>query len=256
MDPVLKRWNGSGFGLMLLGTAWLAACGGGAPAAGGEAGVQPAQPGHAHDVSTPTIPELQMQNLPVDQRLALVSGHAAAGLALYRAGAADEAAHHLTHLGAGAKADEVAGFDALGFKPELFNQISTEIGAGRQAVEIEPLLAEAEANLAEMRRAAGGNPKELVEFLMKNLATEYDSGVDNSVIVDLGDYQDAYGYARVARDIAAAQDPAIFGALRLELDLLVLMWPGKGPMSTSLPPPEFQVAEQLARVKLALASLP
>ena len=143
MDPVLKRWNGSGFGLMLLGTAWLAACGGGAPAAGGEAGVQPAQPGHAHDVSTPTIPELQMQNLPVDQRLALVSGHAAAGLALYRAGAADEAAHHLTHLGAGAKADEVAGFDALGFKPELFNQISTEIGAGKQAVEIEPLLAEA-----------------------------------------------------------------------------------------------------------------
>jgi hypothetical protein len=27
-------------------------------------------------------------------------------------------------------------------------------------------------------------------------------------------------------------------------------------LSTSLPPPEFQMAEQLARVKLALASLP
>jgi hypothetical protein len=256
MDPVLKGWKASGFGLILLGAASLAACGSGAPDAAGDAGVPAAPSGHVHDVSTPTIPELQMQSLSVDQRLALMSGHAAAGLALYRAGAANEAAHHLMHLGAGAKADEVAGFDALGFKPELFNQISTEIEAGKQAVEIEPLLVEAETNLAEMRRAAGGNPKELIEFLMKNLATEYDSGVDNSVIVNLGDYQDAYGYALVARDLAAAQDPAMFGALRLELDLLVLMWPGKGPLSTSLPPPEFQMAEQLARVKLALASLP
>lgn len=256
MDPVLKRWKGRGFGLMLLGAASLAACGGGAPDAAEVAGAVPAQSGHVPDVSTPTIPELQMQSLSVDQRLALMSGHAASGLALYRAGAANEAAHHLMHLGAGAKADEVAGFDALGFKPELFNQISTELEAGKQAVEIEPLLVEAETNLAEMRRAAGGDPKTLVEFLMKNLATEYDSGVDNSVIVNLGDYQDAYGYALVARDIAAAQDPAMFGALRLELDLLVLMWPGKGPLSTSLPPPEFQMAEQLARVKLALASLP
>ncbi|MBI1400063.1 hypothetical protein [Hyphomonas sp.] len=256
MDRVLKQWKGRGFGLMLLGAASLAACGGGTPDAVEVAGAVPAQSGHVPDVSTPTIPGLQMQSLSVDQRLALMSGHAASGLALYRAGAANEAAHHLMHLGAGAKADEVAGFDALGFKPELFNQISTELEAGKQAVEIEPLLVEAETNLAEMRRAAGGNPKALVEFLMKNLATEYDSGVDNSVIVNLGDYQDAYGYALVARDIAAAQDPAMFGALRLELDLLVLMWPGKGPLSTSLPPPEFQMAEQLARVKLALASLP
>ncbi len=256
MDPVLKGWKGSGFGLILLGAASLAACGGGAPDSAGDAGVPATPSSHVHDASTPTIPELQMQSLSVDQRLALMSGHAAAGLALYRAGAANEAAHHLMHLGAGAKADEVAGFDALGFKPELFKQISTELEAGKQAVEIEPLLVEAETHLAEMRRAAGGNPKALVEFLMKNLATEYDSGVDNSVIVNLGDYQDAYGYALVARDIAAAQDPAMFGALRLELDLLVLMWPGKGPLSTSLPPPEFQMAEQLARVKLALASLP
>ena len=60
---------------MLLGAASLAACGGGAPDAAEVAGAVPAQSGHVPDVSTPTIPELQMQSLSVDQRLALMSGH-------------------------------------------------------------------------------------------------------------------------------------------------------------------------------------
>lgn len=254
MNSVPKRRYRPGIGIVLLGLVTLAACGGEpsvvAPAAGPRTAASEIEGGALNDNA-----ELKFERLPVESRLALMSGHAAAGLSLYRAGVPEDAAHHLMHLGAGARAEEVAGFDALGYKPEIFNQISVELEAGKSSVEIEPLLVEAETNLREMRAAAAGNPKDTIEFLMKSLAEEYDDGVDNSSIVNLGAYQDAYGHAIVARDMAATQDPVQYGSLKLELDLLVLMWPSKGPVSTSLPPPEFQVAEQLARVKLALAGL-
>lgn len=241
-----------GLGAAALALTVLTACG------GEPSGAVPGHPaahvsGGAHDESARG---LQMQALPVEKRVALLSGHVAAGLALYRAGVAEDAAVHLSHPVSEAHADEVAGFEALGFRPELFRQILDELEAGKPAVETESLLVEAEAHLADLRRTAGGEPKVLIEFLMKTLAEAYDAGVDNSVIVNLGDYQDAYGLAIAAREMAGAQDPAVFGSLKLELDVLVLMWPGRGPISTSLPPPEFQMVEQLARVKLALVSLP
>lgn len=252
MKSFQRSWAWPGLGAAALAFAALTACG------GEPSGAMPSHPaahvpGGDHDESARG---LQMQVLPVEKRLALLSGHVAAGLALYRAGVADDASVHLSHPVSDAHADEVAGFKALGFRPELFRQILDELDAGKPAAETELLLAEAETHLADLRRTAGGDPKVLIEFLMKTLAEAYDAGVDNSVIVSLGDYQDAYGLAVAAREMAGAQDPAVYGSLKLELDVLVLMWPGRGPVSTSLPPPEFQMVEQLARVKLALASLP
>lgn len=258
MNFLPKRWIGLGLGAALLGVAGLAACGGeqAAPPVAADHGAHVlASGGEDGEGATASI-ETPMQRLSADKRLALLSGHVVTGLTLYRAGDPGEAAHHLKHPVAEEHADEQAGLDEFGFKPDVFRQVLAELEAGRPASEIEPLLAEAETNLTEMRAAAGGDPKSQIEFLMKSLADRYDAGVDTSTIVSLGDYQDAYGFAVVARDVAAAQDPAFYGPLKLELDLLVLMWPRKGPVSTSLPPPEFQMAEQLARVKLALATLP
>jgi len=259
-----KRWMGLGLGAALIGAASLSACGGEGGEAGAPVAAQSADGAHAgHGEGGEggdgegAFPRLDAAaGLPVEKRLAFMSGHVAAGLALYRAGAAGEAAPHLLHPVSETHADERAGLDAIGFKPEVFEQLSAALEAGKPAEEIEPLLTEAEANLKAMREAAGGAPKDIIEYLMKTTADEYDAGVDNGEVVNAGEFQDAYGFAVVARDIASAQDPAVYGDLKLELELLVLMWTGKAPLAASTPAPEAQMALQLARVKTALARLP
>lgn len=262
MNFAPKRWMGLGLGAALIGAAGLTACGNEPPSVATVPAV--AAETHAdHDAEggdgegEGAFARIDaMQVLPTEKRLAFMSGHVEAGLALYRAGAPDQAARHLLHPVSETHAAERAGIDALGFKPEVFEQVSAALEAGKPAAEVELLLAEAEENIVTMRSAAGGDPKELIEYLMLTLADEYDAGVDDGAIVNAGEYQDAYGFAVVARDIALAQDPAVYGALRTELDMLVLMWPGKGPLADSNPAPEALMAEALERVKLAVANLP
>jgi hypothetical protein len=259
MNFAPKRWMGLGLGAAIIGAAGLTACGNEqapvpAPTVSADAHADHDGEGGEGEGSFARIDA--MQALPVEKRLAFMSGHVEAGLALYRAGAPDQAARHLLHPVSETHASERGGLDALGFKPEVFEQVSAALDAGKPASEVEPLLAEAEANVAAMRAAAGGEPKALIEYLMLTLADEYDAGVDDGAIVNAGEYQDAYGFAVVARDIAAAQDPAVFGALRTELDMLILMWPGKGPLADSTPAPEALMAEALERVKSAIANLP
>lgn len=264
MNFVPKRWLSLGLGAAMIGAAGLTACGGEGE---GEAATSVAQDHADHAASSgeggesgegegafPALDPIRV--LPVEKRVAFMSGHVAAGLALYRAGAPDQAARHLLHPVSETHAQERAGLDALGFTAGVFEQVSADLAAGKPAAEIEPLLAEAEANIKLVRDRAGGDPAAIVEYLMKTLADEYDAGVDDGAIVNSGEYQDAYGFAVAARDIAAAQDQETFGALTRELEILVKMWPSKGPLAESAPAPEMLMAEQLARVKSALASLP
>ena len=74
--------------------------------------------------------------------------------------------------------------------------------------------------------------------------------------MDLASYQTAYGLAVTARDIVAAQDPEVYGKLTLDLEILVRMWPGKGPLATSTPAPDTEMALALSNVKSTLAALP
>jgi hypothetical protein len=50
-------------------------------------------------------------------------------------------------------------------------------------------------------------------------------------------------------------EPDQASGLRLELELLVRMWPAEGPLSGHAPPPLMSVAAQLSRVELELSSL-
>lgn len=259
MQFVPKRWVGLGIGAAMIGAAGLAACSNEkveAPVAAPSDHMDHATGDGEGGEGEGSFEKLDaMAVLPVEKRLAFMSGHVETGLALYRAGAPDQAARHLLHPVSETHASERAGLDALGFKPAVFEQVSAELEAGKPAAEVEPLLLEVEANMDAMRAAAGGEPKALIEYLMKTLADEYDAGVDDGAIVNAGEFQDAYGFAVVARDIAGAQDPAVYGALKTELDVLVLMWAKDGPLASSLPAPESLMAEQLARVKLALAAI-
>ena len=196
-----------------------------------------------------------MGALPVENRVAFMSGHVEAGLALYRAGASEQAAKHLLHPVSETHAAERAGMEALGFTPEVFASVSEALAVGKPAGEIEPMLQAAGANLKLMRQKAGGDPKAIVTFLMETLVEEYAVGVRGDAVTDPGEYQDAYGFAVVARQMAGDLDATQAAELVGALDALVAMWPEGGPLADATPTPVAEVTAQTSKVLLALSGM-
>lgn len=226
--------------LMLLTTAvTLGACG---PAA-------PTGPGDAPAVAETASAAHGMEALPPEHRVAFMSGHVVAGLALYRAGAPGEAAPHLLHPVSETHAAERAGIEALGFDARPFEAVSTALEQGRPAAEVEPMLAAAEANIALVRRNAGGDPAGIIAYLMDTAEAEYVIGVRDGRVADAGEYQDAYGFAVIALDTASRlPEPVRANAVR-ELEALTALWPRGGPLAASRPAPVETVTARIARVR-------
>lgn len=197
--------------------------------------------------------EMDMETLPIEFRVAFMSGHVEAGLALYRAGAPDQAAKHLLHPVSETHAAERAGIDALGFESEVFESVSAMLDAGEAAASIEPLLGEAEANMVLMQAEAGGDPIAIIGFLMETALEEYAIGVTGGKITDPGEYQDAYGFSVVALKMARRIDGA--ADLVAELETLTATWPSGGPLAASTPASVDDVSAQIAQVQSALSAL-
>ena len=190
--------------------------------------------------------------LPVEQRLAFMSGHVEAGMALYRAGDSAAAAPHLLHPVSETHAAERAGLERLGFEPALFEDVSQAIEAGRPAQDIEPQLRAAERNLRSMREKAGGDPAVLIRYLMDVTVEEYTVAVSNGSVTDPGEYQDAWGFAKAARRLAGSLEGSDGQKTRAALDELIRLWPGGAPIPPSSPAPAGQVSALASRVVLAL----
>lgn len=191
-----------------------------------------------------------METLSLPERLAFMTGHVEAGLALYRAGEPQMAAPHLLHPVSETHQAERAGLAELGFDASLFEVVSKALEDGRPAAEIEPQLAAAEANLAMVAEKAGGDTSTVIRFLMDTIVEEYTIAITGDAVSDPGEYQDAYGFAVVARDRAAAFDPPA-SRLLAEIDNLIALWP-EAPVPPADPTPVSQVIAQTSRVLLAL----
>jgi hypothetical protein len=196
-----------------------------------------------------------MGDLPVEKRVAFMSGHVEAGLALYRAGAPEQAAKHLLHPVSETHAEERAGIDALGFKAEVFESVSKALDEGKPASEIAPQLQAAEANMQLMREKAGGDAKAIITYLMETVVEEYAIGVQDGKITDPGEYQDAFGFSVVALKTAKGLDAAKAAETVAALEALVKMWPEGGPLADATPKPVSEVTAQTSKVLLALSGL-
>ncbi|WP_420430145.1 hypothetical protein [Hyphobacterium sp.] len=176
-----------------------------------------------------------MDSMPIEFRVAFMSGHVETGLALYRAGVPDEAAPHLLHPVSEAHAAEREGIDALGLAAEIFERVSQALDDGRPASEIEPMLVQAEANLALLQANAGGDSRAIIAYLMD--------------VTDAGEYQDAFGFATVARQHAQrlGDEPLI-----AEIDALVGLWPAGAPLAASTPAPVDDISARIAEVRSIL----
>ena len=190
----------------------------------------------------------EIGQLPIEKRVAFMSGHVQAGIALYRAGAPDQAAPHLLHPVSETHQAERAGIDALGFDQSIFISVSEALEAGKPASEIEPQLRAAEANLAKMQRKAGGDPAEIIRFLMDTVVEEYAIGVNKGEITDPGEYQDAYGFTIIAVRLAKRMDNPKNKELRQALARLKNTWPKTGPLADSKPKSVPAVKKRVAEV--------
>ncbi|MEL7487368.1 MAG: hypothetical protein AAGJ87_09170, partial [Pseudomonadota bacterium] len=89
-----------------------------------------------------------------------------------------------------------------------------------------------------------------IRYLMGVIVDEYSIAITDGAVSDPGEYQDAYGFAVVARDRAAAFDAAPDG-LVAAIDELIAQWP-QAPIPPATPTPVGKVVAQTSRVLLTL----
>jgi hypothetical protein len=257
MKVELKTWAGLGLATALMG-AGLAGCAGeggdaGASGEGGEA-APTAQTGEGGggESGEGEGGEGGADTLTREQRLVFMAGHVEAGIALYRAGDAKAAAPHLLHPVSETHESERAGLAEIGFDPAPYESVSKALEAGKPAEEIEPALKAVEENLAKMRRAAGGDAAELIRYLMDVTVAEYKIAVTDGKLSDPGEYQDAWGFITVARDLARSLDASQAREVGDLLDQMLALWPKDAPTTPEQPAPDGQVSALAAKVLLAL----
>ncbi len=249
MNSKLKLWTGLGVATALMGSG-LAGCAG----EGGEGGeaAQSGEAGTGGEAGEGGEAGADVGALELPNRLAFMSGHVAAGLALYRAGDSEAAAPHLLHPVSETHASEREGLEELGFDPAPFEAVSAALEAGKPAAEIEPQLAAAEANLREVRGKAGGDEVEVIRFLMDTAVAEYSVAVSDGKVTDPAEYQDAWGFTRVAWQMAADLNTPRAEDVRTQLTAMLALWPEEGPIPPADPAPVGQVSALASKVALAL----
>lgn len=202
-------------------------------------------------ILNPVEDKHHMHTLALPLRLAFMTGHVKAGMALYRAGELQMAAPHLLHPVSETHQEEREGIDKLGFNGNLFEQVSAALEAKQLAADIEPLLAEAEANLAMVAQRAGGDTVEIIQFLLTTTLEEYTIAVNNGIITDIGEYQDAYGFIQVAIVQSASLPSPLHNKVMLSLEPLAALWL-KGPLPVKNPTSGAEVRGLVAKVSALL----
>ena len=87
---------------------------------------------------------------------------------------------------------------------------------------------------------------------METTIQEYAIAVKDGAVTDLGEYQDAYGFAIVAKDTAKRLESDAAAKVTAELDELIALFPEGGPIPPDNPAPVSEVSTLTSRVMLAL----
>ena len=192
--------------------------------------------------------EYDMNDLDPSLRLVLMMGHVAAGMELYRSGDYEMAAPHLLHPISETHKKEREGFQEMGLDVVTFVLVSTALEAKRPAVEIEPFLKKAEDNLKSLALKVEGNPETQISFLLDQIKREYSIGVQGGEITDIGEFQDAFGFAFTAKTIAEQSSLKNKTLLIATIDELMKCWPS-GPNLVQNPLPVSTIDESISLVR-------
>lgn len=148
---------------------------------------------------------------------------------------------------------ERKGLNALGFEASLFEIVSEALKQGRAASEVEPQLLAAEVNLDAMAQKAGGDPADIIAFLMDTIDEEYAIAITDGIVSDPGEYQDAFGFAHVAKHHANSLTPNNRDAVLKEIDALIALWPDS-PIAPDTPTAVERVKAKTSAVRALLSN--
>ncbi len=173
---------------------------------------------------------LPMGALRIENRLAFMTGHVEVGLELYRLGELQMAAKHLLHPISETHKEERVGLEKLGLKKHVFEQVSESLRQNVAATKISKLLDEAASNLNDLAAKVDGESDRIIVFLLETVLDEYSIAVsEERKILELGEYQDAWGFIKVARSHASKVTIEDKDSLKSQLKDLHLLWKN-GPL--------------------------
>jgi hypothetical protein len=155
--------------------------------------------------------------------LGLIEGHLRAAMALTEARQQQMALTHSKHPTDEIYTDlrpQLDSHNAGQFDAEL-ETLADALDAGLALAEVQEAHGDVVHRIAEAREHAGGGPGARLRAavqLARTAAEEYAIGVEEGEIVNLHEYQDAWGFLRVARDelaqVAAGDDQSAAAAAR------------------------------------------
>ncbi len=138
--------------------------------------------------------------------LGLIEGHLRAGVALYEAGLSDQAKSHMKHPQDELYADLLPLLKEAGaedFSGEL-TELAEAVESGADVAKVKEIFAEVQKEIAEGRAHAGGGEAAeaaAIVAMVRQAADEYEEGVKDGKVAELHEYQDAWGFVEVARDL-------------------------------------------------------
>lgn len=143
--------------------------------------------------------DLATDNIAYIAQLMVMRGHLQAGAALYEAGDQAMAATHMKHPQDELYADLVPAFEARGFEgfADALDALAAAVKSGASSAEVAAKLDAARAGIDEGVARVQAGPRETLLAMaevLRTAADEFDEGVDNGIVVNAHEYQDAYGF--------------------------------------------------------------
>lgn len=219
--------------LTLLSTAWLIA---------GCAQPTAAAASSGETATTPAVPPFATDDTAYLTRLGLIRGHLRVGMELYRQGRHEHAKRHMKHPG-----DELYaalgdaflyrgsdGFAApLAALATLVTDDAADADVERAYSALLKGIAAAEAQVDPSMARQSRQQIDIVVNLLETAADEYGEGVVNGRIRSVHEYQDAYGFTRIALERATNARAAVgneadrsrLNALVSDIQGLSVLWP-------------------------------
>ncbi len=180
-------------------------------------------------------------------QLAMIEGHLLAGTVLYRMGEKEMAMLHVEHPVAeiyGTLEPALINKNSKGFKAEI-TELVEAMRHDLPKQKTEPLLQPIKSKIAALRalHSAPADIAASVAVIMQLSALEYQEGVLDGQVTEAYEYQDAWGFAQLAKQTmseldhgAQATHTAEISRIESELSKLDVLWPdltGRKPISAS-----------------------
>ncbi|SME89483.1 hypothetical protein SAMN06265365_101218 [Tistlia consotensis] len=211
---------------------------------GGEGAPAPAVQGGEGGEGAAEPADLARDDVAYLLRLERLRGHLMAGMALYRKGEPRAAEVHLEHHAAALHEDLEEAFEARGVAAfeDRIEVLAKAVEDGAPADRVAADEAALQQALAAAEAAVAGLPlgerMEVVEELVRSAGRDYGSAVKDGRIVDVTEYQDAYGFLQSAQRLVEAARPAASGKAATALQQIQQQLDLARPALAEVLPPE------------------